>query len=144
MEYTVNGTDRNLSENRTAFLQFYEQNCTGGVRNKSTSTLTSGQTITVPPGCRCPNETQESCPCTDDPLSPFPVCGNITTCQTQVDSQRNKLVNAALEAEDYRTFYTQINQPHNDVHNQCGCVMATGMDGMLIFTSRVAACSYRG
>ena len=144
MEYTVNATDRTLSQNRSSFLQLYEQECTGGVRNKSTSTLTSGQTITVPPGCRCPNETQESCPCIDDPLSPFPVCGNKTTCQTQVDAQRNKLVNAALEAEDYRTFYTQINQPHNDVHNQCNCVMATGMDGMLILTSRAAACSNRG
>ena len=126
MEFNV--TDRNLSINRSAALQTFEQNCTGGVRNRSRSALPSSQTIRVPPNCQCPNATQETCPCTN-----ATVCGSETTCQTQVVSERNELVNSALEAEDYGTFWTQINQPHNDVHNQCGCIMSTGMDGMLIF-----------
>ena len=103
--------------------QDFVSNCKGGIRNTSTPDIgTTAQIIVF-----TENGTNW------DPNNPE-VIEDENDNPIFVTEDTNQLVAGILNSELYKIFNRDVEQPHNNVHVRCGCIMTTGMLALKLLT----------
>ena len=96
--------------------QDFVSNCKGGIRNTSTPDIgTTAQIIVF-----TENGTNW------DPNNPGVIVDE-NGAAIRVTEDTSQIVASILNSELYQIFNRDIEQPHNNVHVRCGCIMTTGM-----------------